>query len=269
MILPERKYQRLRDYLKKLKKVVIAFSGGVDSTFLLITAHNALGENVLAITVDSPYIPRRELKEAKDLARKFNIRHQIIKLPLSESIIENPENRCYYCKSSFFSGITEKAHQKGFEHILEGTNRDDHADYRPGSRALRESGILSPLKICGMSKKDIRSLSRKLQLPTWDKPSDSCLLTRIPYNTKITLDELKRIESSEHYLAGIGFSGARVRSHGDLARIEVSRDQRAVISDERVMDSVSIHLKDYGYTYVCFDLEGYRMGSFNPKKGRQ
>jgi pyridinium-3,5-biscarboxylic acid mononucleotide sulfurtransferase len=265
----EKKYQHLLQYLKKLKKVVIAFSGGVDSTFLLITAHNAMGDNVLAVTVDSPYIPRKGLKEAKDLARKFNIRHQIIKLPLSESIIENPEDRCYHCKSSFFSGITKKAHPKGFGHIIEGTNRDDQADYRPGSRALRESGILSPLKICGMSKKDIRSLSKELKLPTWDKPADSCLLTRIPYNTKIKPDELKRIERSELYLAGIGFSGARVRSHGDLARIEVIRAQRSLIFDETVMDSVSKHLKGYGYTHVCFDLEGYRMGSFKTKKGIQ
>jgi len=265
---PEQKYNKLLKYLARCGNIAIAFSGGVDSTFLLVSARRALGGKVLAITLDTTYVPRREIDEALQLARQYQIPHRILQLPLPADISDNPSDRCYLCKRRVFNEIRRVASESGFGCVADGSNADDLGDHRPGMRALREMGILSPLMECGLSKAEIRQLSRSLDLPTWDKPAYACLLTRLPHGTPVTHEVLERIEKSEQYLIGQGFTGVRVRSHGNLARIEVPRDQRPRIFDEDLMDSIAERLKTFGYAHVSLDLEGYRTGSLNIEQSK-
>lgn len=262
----EQKLSSLLRHLKDRGPLAVAFSGGVDSTFLLFAAKEALGAGVLAITLDAPYVARRELAESMDLARRYRIEQRIVRLPLPADVSENPPDRCYLCKRRVFNEISRVASDSGFPLVADGSNADDPADHRPGMRALRELGILSPLMECGLSKGDIRALSRSLGLPTWDKPAYACLLTRLPHNTPVTSEVLATIDQSEQYLLEQGFTSVRVRSHGNLARIEVPRSQRRRIFDEALMDSVAERLKTLGYRYVSFDLEGYRTGSLSAEE---
>lgn len=257
------KMDLLIDQLKDMKRVVIAFSGGVDSTFLLKAAHIALGDDVLAVTVASPYIPKWEVEEAKALTEKLGIAHHVMMADIPEIIKNNPEDRCYLCKGIIFNKIKAYAFENGYNAVADGTNFDDTKDYRPGLRALEELDIKSPLKACGLTKMDIRNFSKALALPTWDKPAYACLLTRIPYNVTITEEELTRIETAETFMMRLGFKAVRVRSHGDLARIEVDSDARSRLFDVQLWDEISAFFKSNGYQYVTVDLEGYRMGSFN------
>ena len=258
------KYTELLHYLQQLGRVVVAFSGGVDSTFLLRAAKEALGEeNVKAITIATPYIPRWELDEAKVFAKEMGIAFERMEFPLPEAIKNNPEDRCYLCKKAVFTTLKAAALAGGFSHVVDGTNLDDLGDYRPGLRALAELEIKSPLRDCRLTKADIRQLSQQLRLPTWDKPSYACLLTRIPYGQELKAEDFIKIEQAERYLMQLGFRAVRVRLHGTLARIEVPAPQRRELFDEQLLTQISSQLKAFGFHYVTLDLEGYRTGSFN------
>ncbi|WP_251861603.1 ATP-dependent sacrificial sulfur transferase LarE [Clostridium sp. Marseille-Q2269] len=257
------KYNKLIDYLKDLGSVAVGFSGGVDSTLLLKAAKEALGDNAISITVVAPYIPKWEIKEAKELADNIGIKSYFLEVPMLEEIKFNPEDRCYICKKSVFNKIKDFANEKGIKYIVDGTNADDTKDYRPGMRALKELEIKSPLLENSINKEEIRMLSKKLQLNTWNKPAYACLLSRIPYNQEIKREDLDRIEKSEVYMMELGFRAIRIRSHGDLARIEVPKEDRIKLFNEQVLDKVSKHLKKLGFKYVTLDIEGYKMGSLN------
>lgn len=257
------KYLRLRENLQKLKKVVLAFSGGVDSTFLLKVAQEVLGEQVKAVTIRAPYIPRWEIAEAQELVRQLGVAHEIIDVPLIEEIRFNPQDRCYHCKRAVFDVILAVAAREGYHYVIDGTNFDDTADYRPGLRALRELKVKSPLLESGLAKQEIRSFSKELGLKTWDKPSYACLLTRIPYGYELIETDFQKIEQAEKYLMEQGLRGVRVRCHGNLARIEVEKEEMEKLFDQRVLEQISYKLQNLGFTFVTLDLAGYRVGSFN------
>lgn len=260
------KYNKLVDNLKKRKSLAIAYSGGVDSTFLLKTAGNVLGNKVVAYTIKTPYIPRWEVDEAVDIAKDFGVTHKIIDMPFPESIKNNPQERCYLCKKMLFARLLEEARAEGIEFVAEGTNADDTDDYRPGLKALEELQVISPLLEAGITKEEIRILSKEMGLPTWDKPAYACLLTRIPYDTKITHDTLRMIEEGEKFLAAQGFRGTRVRVHNDIARIETRSEWFMQIMDDGKIESIVKEFKNIGFKYITLDMEGYRTGCFNPEK---
>lgn len=260
----DKKYNDLLNYLKSKKKIIIAFSGGVDSTFLLNAAKAALDDNVKAITVKSPYIPDWEVKESIEFTTKMNVKHEILEVPFIDSSIEkNPSNRCYLCKKIIFGNILKKAREEGYLYVCDGSNLDDTKDYRPGMIALKELNVMSPLLECGYTKEEIRNQSKNLDLPTWDKPPYACLMTRFPYDTNITLEGLRKVEVSEKFMMEKGFKAVRVRHHGELARIEVDPDTREKLFSAELLDEIGDYFKKVGYTYVTFDVLGYSMGSFN------
>lgn len=257
------KYNQLIKYLKGLEKVVVAFSGGVDSTFLLRVAKEALGDNVKAVTILSPYIPKWEIAEAKQLAKELGVQHEIIETPIINSIKFNPENRCYLCKTAVFSMILSVAKDEGYNCVVDGTNFDDISDYRPGLKALKELEVKSPLLKCKITKAEIRDFSKELGLNTWDKPAYACLLTRIPYGIELKVEDFEKIENAEKYMMSIGFRAVRVRCHGDLARVEVARNDRSKLFNEEFLDTIAKNIKECGFRYVTLDLQGYRVGSLN------
>ena len=261
----EKVYQMLLDHLRTVGPTAVAYSGGVDSTFLLKAAKDALSNGVLAVTVDTPYMLKREVLEAGNIAISLHAKHRSIHIPFLEELKYNPPDRCYICKSYLMSRIKKEAARMGFESVLDGTTADDMKDYRPGFQALKEQQIRSPLLETNIDKETIRRLSKDLDLPTWNRATQACLLSRIPHDTEIHIHELERIEESEAYLLSLGFEQVRVRSHGDIARIEVAPAERPKFFDEDVMDRVSAALKSHGYRYVGIELEGYRTGSLNPK----
>ena len=260
----DEKYARLEDCLRSLDRVVIAFSGGVDSTFLLKAAVETLGrERVLAITADSETYPERERLEAIALAKDIGAAHEVVQT--SELAIpgyaENPANRCYFCKQELFSRLIPIARARGYRHVAFGAIADDLGEYRPGLQAARERGVRAPLLETGLGKAEIRHLSRRLGLRTWDKPSFACLSSRIPYGEAITPEKLSMIDRAEAFLMQLGFRQVRVRQHDRTARIEVAPDRLA--EAVAVADTISFKLKEIGYSYVSLDLEGYRSGSLN------
>jgi len=257
------KYINLISYLQKLKRVVLAFSGGVDSTFLLKVAKDALGDNMKAVTIRSPYIPKWEIEEAKQLVKELGVAHEIIDAPIIDEIRHNPENRCYLCKTAVFSMIQNVAKKEGFHYVIDGTNHDDTANYRPGVKALQELNVKSPLLECFLTKKEIRSLSKELGLNTWDKPPYACLLTRIPYGNELKVEDFEKIETAEKYMMDRGFRAIRVRCHENLARIEVDKEDKVKLFDAKVLEEISVKFKEFGFKYVTLDLEGYRVGSFD------
>lgn len=257
------KYIELINCLKKMDKAVLAFSGGVDSTFLLKAAKEALGDNVKAVTIQSPYIPKWEIEEAKQSVSKLGIEHEIIEVPIIDEIRTNPEDRCYLCKKALFIRIKSIAEEQGYNYVIDGTNFDDTGDYRPGLAALKELNIRSPLMECMLTKQEIRDYSKELGLNTWDKPAYACLLTRIPYGNELKEEDFIKIEKAEKYLMEQGLRAIRVRCHGNLARIEVSKNDISKLFNEIILKEISDQLKQYGFQYVTLDLEGYRTGSFN------
>lgn len=263
LMIHNEKYNELLKYLKDLGKVVLAFSGGVDSTFLLKAAKEALSDNVKAVTILSPYIPKWEIAEAQELVKELGIKHQIIKTPIINSIKFNPKDRCYLCKTAVFNKILSIAKREGYNYVIDGTNFDDIKDYRPGLKALKELEIKSPLLECKLTKAEIRALSKELGLKTWDKPAYACLLTRIPYGNELKEEDFEKIENAEKYMMSIGFRSIRVRCHENLARIEVNRSDRKKLFDEELLDTISENIKKCGFKYVSLDLQGYRVGSFN------
>jgi uncharacterized protein len=263
----ESRYQKsskLDTILKDLNSFVVAFSGGVDSTFLLHRAHKVRKSAIVAITIRTPYIPSREIDDAVDFTRSFGIKHKIIDIAFPEMIRNNPIDRCYLCKKAIFTDLLSFAKKNNFQFVVDGTNADDTGDFRPGIKALNELGIRSPLLESGLTKKDIRELSREEDLDIWDKPAMACLLTRIPYDTEISQGTLRLVEEAENMLFELGYPGTRVRIHGDLARIECLPGYIEKIIHNPDKEHIISDLKKIGFRYVSLDLEGYRTGSSNP-----
>ncbi len=257
-------YQQLLQQIKAMDHAAVAFSGGVDSSLLTYIAHQALGNDMVAITIDTPYIPDWEIEATRLFATKHSIAHEILQMPIPVNIRHNPPDRCYLCKRELFSALRRRAKKIGIDTIIEGSNIDDLSDYRPGMRALRELNIASPMLELGMTKDIIRSLSRELGLATWKKPASACLLSRIPYHTAITPAELERIAGAETVLRELNISGSRVRSHGDIARIEAPIESFAdLLRTDDLRRQLIEKIKGCGYTYVTLDLEGYQTGSLN------
>lgn len=258
------KLVKLKDILLSLDSVIVAYSGGVDSSFLAKVAFDTLGEKSLAVTATSETYPERELDEAVATAKTIGINHLVI---CSDELTDpnfrkNPQDRCYYCKSELFSKLMALRWSKGLGFVIDGANLDDLQDYRPGSRAKEEKGVRSPLQEAGMTKEDIRLLSKELGLPTWNKPSLACLSSRLPYGEEITVEKLKIIDQAETALRELGFTELRVRYHQDIARIELPRQEFAKLT-ESVIDQIVSRLKGLGFTYVTLDLQGLRSGSMN------
>lgn len=257
----------LHEYIKSLGKVAVAFSGGVDSTFLLSVCNEVLGKNAVAITVISPYIPEWEIQEAKELTKELNCKHNFVKIDsIPENIKFNPSNKCYLCKKNIFEKIILEAKSLGIDYVLDGTNIDDTKDFRPGIKALSELNIKSPLKELSITKEEIRKFSKELKLKTWNKPAYACLLTRMEVGTEITNDKIKRIEKAEGVLHSRGFKAVRVRAHGDLARIEVDPSILGNILEKNLLRELSSEIKNCGFKFVTLDMEGYKVGSLNEQE---
>jgi uncharacterized protein len=267
-------HRELLSHLSGLKRTAVAFSGGVDSTLLLKAAGEALSAgNTLAVIVNSVCIPEREIAEANRLASEMNVEIVNIELDLlqNDDFRRNDKNRCYHCKRRIFDEIKLAAGSRGFTNIIEGSNTDDTADYRPGLKALAELNIRSPYIELNITKADIRTISKELDLPNWNKPSMACLATRIPYGTEISGDRLKRIELAEEYLLNSGFTQVRVRDHYPIARLELPENEFHIVFQNNNRKKIIEKLKSFGYGYVAIDLQGYRSGSMNDlieKEGR-
>ncbi len=259
------KLQSLNNLLKEIDTAVVAFSGGVDSSFLLYMAHKVNKRGIAGVTIKTPYIPSREIEEATEFAKKHGIKHHILDLSFPEIIRHNPVERCYLCKKTLFAQIIDYARTNKYKTILDGSNSDDKGEFRPGMKALKEMGIISPLLESGITKSDIREQLRKEGLHIWDKPAMACLLTRIPYNTEIKPEILKMIEEAENILFEIGYPGTRVRVHEDIARIECLPGYLEKIIHNPEREQIVSKLKKIGFRYISLDLEGYRTGSLNPE----
>jgi len=254
-------YQKLLEYFKGLGNAALAFSGGVDSSLICVAAHQALGDNAIALTVSTPYIAQWEIEEARCLTGKLSLQHHIIPLEIPDIIRTNPRDRCYHCKSMLFARLKDFAGNHGFTNLCDGTNADDLSDSRPGLRALTELSVRSPLAELKIAKAQIRQMSKELGLDTWAKPAYACLLTRLPYDHVIDPGELGRIEKAELFLIHKGFRAIRVRAHGPLARIEIAPLQRTELLADALAAEIYAAFRGFGFTYVALDLLGYRSGS--------
>jgi uncharacterized protein len=254
----------LRDTLSSLGSVIVAYSGGVDSAYLAYVAHGALGDQALAVTAESPSYPEHHRHMAVQIAERFGLHHEIIRTGELErpEYRANPVNRCYYCKHELYTHLSRIAVGRGAV-IIDGNNADDRGDYRPGRQAAREFGVRSPLDEVDLGKDEIRELSRRAGLPSWDEPASACLSSRIPYHDEVTDAKLRMIESAEQLLRSLGFRICRVRHHDDLARLELGRDELQRALAPEVAAVIVRELKTIGYRYVTIDLQGYRTGSLN------
>jgi len=249
-----------------MRKVLVAYSGGVDSTLLLKVAKDTLGDkNVLAVTVLSPLYPERELTDAKKIVQTFGVKHILIESNELEipGFSKNPPNRCYSCKRELFSNLLKLAEEESMLFVVEGSTLDDEKDHRPGRKAIEELGIRSPLKEAMFTKADVRELSNTLGLPTWDKPSFACLASRFPYGEEITMEGLRMVDEAEDFLFGLGFKQVRVRHYKNLARIEVIQEEMGHFTEGSMREKVVGRLKAIGYKYITLDLQGFRSGSMN------
>ncbi len=261
------KYQKLCSIIKSIGKVCVAYSGGVDSALLLKVCRDTLPDKkqLLAVTAVSATYTASEKDKASHLARLMDTKHIFLETSETDdaSFTENNPERCYYCKKNFYKELVNVAHVYGFAVICDGSNIDDLSDYRPGKRAAEEYGIRSPLREAGFSKEDIRALSRELGLTEWDRPANPCLASRIPYGNTITIKKLSAIEQSEEFLHSLGFKTVRVRHHGEMASIEVPRNEIPRLMEDLLRGRIVEKLKEQGFSWICADLEGYRMGSMN------
>ena len=259
------KLESLKDILSEMGSLLVGYSGGVDSTFLLKVASDVLGDKVIAVTASSETYPPREVREAEKNAKMIGVKYVIIKTNEldDEKFAANPLDRCYYCKGELFSKLIELAKQYELDYVADGSNFDDLSDYRPGMAAGCELGVRSPLEEARLTKEDIRKLSRELKLPTWDKPAQACLSSRIPYGTPVSVEALSRIAKAEEFLRSLGIRQLRVRHHDNVARIEVDPENLALLVQEDTRHRVVEHLRSLGYLYVTIDLAGFRSGSLN------
>lgn len=259
------KLDLLEGILQRMGSCVVAFSGGVDSSFLLKIAFDTLGNKVLAVTATSPTYPKKELEGTMEVAKGIGVRHLIIRSAELDikGFRDNPVDRCYFCKKELFSELKEIANKEGLSYILDGSNYDDLRDFRPGRKAKEEFGVRSPLLEAGLKKDEIRSLSQKVGLPTWNKPQFACLASRFPYFEEITEGKLRMVEEAEDYLQGEGIRQIRVRHHNHLARIEVLKEDIEIFLDPSFREKVTNKLRQIGYDYITLDLQGYRAGSMN------
>jgi uncharacterized protein len=264
------KHERLKAIFKDMGKVLLAFSGGVDSTLLLKVAQDTLGDrNVLAVTALSPLYPERELAGVKKLIQTLGARHRLIESNELEipGFSENPPNRCYYCKEKLFRELLDIAKEEAIPFIVEGSTLDDDKDHRPGRMAIQELGIKSPLKEALFTKIEVRELSKELGLPTWDKPSFACLASRFPYGEEITEQRLRMVDEAEDFLFGLGFKQVRVRHYGSLARVEILNEEMSRLMNGSLREKVVSRLREIGYRYITLDLQGFRSGSMNEVLG--
>ena len=255
----------LFDELRALPSLIVAYSGGVDSAYLAVAATRALGDRVLCVTAESPSYPERHRRIAHDIARQFSLRHEIIRTDELDrpAYRANGPDRCNHCKHELYSPLTLLAQTRGIAAIADGNNADDRGDYRPGRRAAREFGVISPLDAAGLTKSDIRELSHRDGLPIWDEPASACLSSRIPYFSEVTDEKLRTIERAEDALRALGFRVLRVRHHDAVARIELGRDEMPRALEPEMADAIDRALRAVGYRYVTLDLKGYRLGSLN------
>jgi len=259
------KLKSLEKILTDMQSILVAYSGGTDSTFLLKVAANVLGEKAIAVTASSETYTARELQEAKHNAGLIGAKHITVHTNELDdpNFSSNPPDRCYYCKTELFTKLFALAKEYGLNYVIDGSNCDDEKDFRPGMRAAAEFRVRSPLREAGFTKEEIRMLSKEMHLHTWDKPPLPCLSTRFPYGTQITKEKIVRVDRAEEFLAGLGIRQLRVRDHGNIARIEVSRRDMPLFLDVKIAKQIMEKFKALGYTYVTLDIQGYRMGSMN------
>jgi uncharacterized protein len=262
----EQKARKIKSLILEMDSALVAFSGGVDSTLVLALAHDVLGEKALAVTAQSASMPDREMKACHQLAKEIGVKHLVVKTEemSNPNYRANPANRCYHCKTELYSSLKKVAQQENILNILNGTNTDDLGDYRPGLDSAREQGVRSPLVEAEFNKQEVRELSRKMEISVWDKPAMACLSSRIPYGQPVTEEKLAMIEQAEDVLLSLGFEQIRVRHHGDLARIELGKNEMPhYLNNEKIQKIVQEKFKVLGFLTVVLDPEGYRMGSLN------
>lgn len=259
----KQKYENLLTLLRSLGDSAIAYSGGVDSTFLLAAAKLAPVDNLIALTMKRPYFADWELEEAIRFAEDIEAEHRVIEIPVDETIRNNPYDRCYRCKTFTFTAFWEALDEMGYDTLMDGTIADDTGEYRPGLKAVREQNVRSPLRETGFTKVEIRELCKAMDLPVWDKPSNTCLITRIPYNTHVSDEDFRQIEQAELFLIREGFELVRVRKHGDIARIEVDPERISDLAQPDIMSRIVPYFKSLGFTHVSIDMVGYKTGSLD------
>jgi len=261
----ETKQQRLFDALKRLDRVIVAYSGGADSAYLAWAAHQVLGEGAIAVTADSASIPASHKRDAEAFAREWGLRHEYIRTREFENpdYVKNDKDRCFHCKDELFEQLEAFAAERGYTHIVYGVNQDDLGDYRPGQKAARIHGAEAPLAEVGLTKSEIRELSRRAGLSTWDRPAAACLSSRVPYGTPVTVETIRTIEAGEEAVKALGFRQYRVRFHGELVRLEFATDELVRAMTPEMFRSLAAIFKQLGFLYVTVDVEGYRQGSLN------